>query len=619
MKRKIKNFAKKIFYHLPISANTKETILRRRYCKKVGYKKLDKGKFYKKISKYDIISFDIFDTLITRLVYEPDDIFYIMQNKLSDKDFLAKRKQAERVANEKLKKDVNLDEIYIEYKKLYNEDVDKIKKLENKLEINLCIPRIEMREIFNRLCLEKKKVILVSDMYLTKETIEKMLKKCGYSGYSSLYISNDINKRKDTKEAFTFLLNKYSDKRIIHIGDNDISDVIIPQKMGINAIKIYSPRQMYKLSSISKYTDEFTNSHDTNNSLFMGLLVNKNLFNSPFSNIDIDTLDKLTYSFYSPILEKLLKEVSQAKTDELLFLAREGYNLESLYVDYCKINKLAEIKHMYFLSSRKSVMGTNFTDEKSLLKILDTEYIGNLVSFFYRRFDMKIRETNFDFKLPADKEMVKPYLLKYKKQIIKKSEENKIAYTKYIEDNIKNYRNKNLTIIDLGYSGTIQYELSKMLGREFNGIYATNSNSVKRYSKHSNLKFVFDINENKEYEKIYSYSLLLEFFLSAPYGQLQYFNIKNGKSIPVYNDEIMDENKKKILKSMYKIVIEYFKDVSYINKYVEFNPNKNNIIRIYTTLIECNMIRKSVKDKFTFMDDFTSEKPKNVFKIIDRY
>ena len=37
-----------------------------------------KEEFIAYLSQYDVISFDIFDTLLTRLVYRPDDVFLIM-------------------------------------------------------------------------------------------------------------------------------------------------------------------------------------------------------------------------------------------------------------------------------------------------------------------------------------------------------------------------------------------------------------------------------------------------------------------------------------------------------------------------------------------------------------
>ena len=57
------------------------------------------------------------------MVYNPDDIFRIMGEKISDENFLEKRKEAEKQANIIYNKDVNLDEIYKTYDSvLYNEE-----------------------------------------------------------------------------------------------------------------------------------------------------------------------------------------------------------------------------------------------------------------------------------------------------------------------------------------------------------------------------------------------------------------------------------------------------------------------------------------------------------------
>ena len=77
-------------------------------------------KLKKIIKKHDIISFDVFDTLIKRNCNSPRDIFYIVEkqyNKLFDEkinDFYQKRVNAESKA--RLKhfdvEDITIDEIY---------------------------------------------------------------------------------------------------------------------------------------------------------------------------------------------------------------------------------------------------------------------------------------------------------------------------------------------------------------------------------------------------------------------------------------------------------------------------------------------------------------------------
>ncbi len=66
---------------------------------------------YNTLCKYDIISFDIFDTLITRNMYEPNDIFKLMEEKLNIESFTEKRQLAENEARKILKKML----IYLKY------------------------------------------------------------------------------------------------------------------------------------------------------------------------------------------------------------------------------------------------------------------------------------------------------------------------------------------------------------------------------------------------------------------------------------------------------------------------------------------------------------------------
>ena len=155
--------------------------------------------------------------------------------------------------------------------------------------------------------------------------------------------------------------------------------------------------------------------------------------------------------------------------------------------------------------------------------------------------------------------------------------------------------------------------------KEMEGFYVTNSSHVKRYHKNSKLNFLFDIAENEEYKKIYHYSLILEYFLSAPYGQLLHFDQKDNVAVPVYNSEEMDEEKRSSLETIFNSVIEFFQQVEEISNYFSFQPDKELLCRIYVCLIEENLVSRKVKDQFSFTDSFCADQTRNVFKIISRY
>ena len=73
MKNIIRKIARKLYYLLPISQSKREELYQKRK-EKNEYKGISLDDMYNTLCKYDIISFDIFDTLITRNMYEPNDI-----------------------------------------------------------------------------------------------------------------------------------------------------------------------------------------------------------------------------------------------------------------------------------------------------------------------------------------------------------------------------------------------------------------------------------------------------------------------------------------------------------------------------------------------------------------
>ena len=77
------------------------------------------------VKKFDVISFDIFDTALLRKVEFPSDIFDIMALEMHWPDFTSARKRAEdyaRVQKEKAEghREVTIDEIYSVLRERYN-------------------------------------------------------------------------------------------------------------------------------------------------------------------------------------------------------------------------------------------------------------------------------------------------------------------------------------------------------------------------------------------------------------------------------------------------------------------------------------------------------------------
>ena len=136
-------------------------------------------KIKKEILKYDIISFDIFDTLIKRNCSKPTDIFKIVENRYNNNnnkkiDFYNKRRNAESKALINTNKNsVTLDEIY-ENISLKKEELEELKLLEIQTEIDYCVKNDSMYDLYKYCKSNDKKIICTSDMYLSKNVIEKI-------------------------------------------------------------------------------------------------------------------------------------------------------------------------------------------------------------------------------------------------------------------------------------------------------------------------------------------------------------------------------------------------------------------------------------------------------------
>ena len=75
---------------------------------------IDVAGIIKQIEKYDVVSFDIFDTLLKRNVKKPTDIFRYMEKKYQKEGFFNERIDAEKRARARAKKEITLKKIYEE-------------------------------------------------------------------------------------------------------------------------------------------------------------------------------------------------------------------------------------------------------------------------------------------------------------------------------------------------------------------------------------------------------------------------------------------------------------------------------------------------------------------------
>lgn len=197
----------------------------------------------KDLLQYDIISFDIFDTLIFRPFAKPADLFMIVGKRLNRTEFYRIRTDAEKRARElatitKGNREVTIEDIYavIEERTGLSKEIGI--QTEFEVELQYCFANPYMKRVFKLLQEQKKTIIVVSDMYFPESMMKKLLSNAGYSGYEKLYVSCDYGCSKSSKGLYQYVKRDYEGKKIVHIGDNVFSDIKCAQEIGFD-VKYY--------------------------------------------------------------------------------------------------------------------------------------------------------------------------------------------------------------------------------------------------------------------------------------------------------------------------------------------------------------------------------------------
>ncbi len=199
--------------------------------------------FAEQLSQYDVISFDVFDTLIFRPLSLPTDVFYLIGQELGIMDFRNIRIWAEWDARVKYnEKEGNMEIGLADIWDNLEEDVgiasNQGQELEMAFEQKLCYANPFMLAVWRALKERKKKIIIVSDMYLPEKCIRRILESAGFTGAEKIYISSEYHKSKADGKLYREVLQDWhrdvDDKKqlsIVHVGDNPHSD----QKQAVRA------------------------------------------------------------------------------------------------------------------------------------------------------------------------------------------------------------------------------------------------------------------------------------------------------------------------------------------------------------------------------------------------
>ncbi len=288
----------------------------------------------KQIDCAQVISFDIFDTLLVRPYVRPIDVFAHIEKALNKSGFTAERRDAERRAR---LRHPELEDITIEM--IYDEIDDEYKDLKQKemdWEAMVLRANPELKQVYDYAVAKGKRIIITSDMYLPAEFLAKVLRKNGYGGWEKLYVSGDVQKCKGSGSLFSWLLQDVGVKadKVLHIGDSKTCDYDVPQRLGVQPVRYISLMEQFKSCDIRNKAllKQLPNRLDV--SILMGVLAYrwmekkvKPQQTSYWFELGHNYAGPLSYG-YTRFLEQ---QAANQLIDHLLFVARDGYTLQKVF------------------------------------------------------------------------------------------------------------------------------------------------------------------------------------------------------------------------------------------------------------------------------------------------
>ena len=203
--------------------------------------------FAEKLAAYDIVSFDVFDTLILRALSDPTDVFFLVGMALNCPDFKRIRIECEKKARQKKHQssgtyEVTLAEIWALVEQETGIEKDAGMQTEMDWERRCCLANPYMLQVVEELCRLDKKLVATSDMYLPRDFIYSLLSSCGYRDFGEYFVSNDQAASKHDGRLFDVVRNTLGpDLRYAHVGDNDFSDNLQAAKHGFTPFPYPNP------------------------------------------------------------------------------------------------------------------------------------------------------------------------------------------------------------------------------------------------------------------------------------------------------------------------------------------------------------------------------------------
>ena len=331
---------------------------------------------------------------------------------------------------------------------------------------------------------DKNKKYCISDFYMPKEDLIKILNAHGLDKkFEKVYVSADIMKTKrDEGHLFEYFSEKENIKyeNMIHVGDNQHSDIDMAKRYGIETIKIPNPKKYnFDINNLGNIDLKLDNIKKDTNTENLAKLTRENLkeYKKSLYNQGIEFSAIAYYYIYDIIIDAVLKGY-----DKIYYQTREGETFIKFHEIIEKNNPFPfKVPKAELIEVSRVATFAASLDEfnvQNLLRIW-SQYRAQSMKALFKSLDIDIEKYNEYFKkYDIDKEMTiyEPWFnfkvttllqdKEFKKEIEEELKEKRERLLEYLKGKgIENKEGNKIYLVDIGWRGTIQDNLAFVLDK----------------------------------------------------------------------------------------------------------------------------------------------------------
>ncbi len=283
-----------------------------------------------RLAAYDVVTFDVFDTLLLRPLARPEDAFYLLGARLGYPDLRRLRIQAEEEARRRKElaagsREVTLEEIWAVLAPETGLSPEEGMAAERRLEFDLCRANPYFLPVVAALRRQGKTLAVLSDMYLEEETVAALMARCGFGTFDACLVSGERGCSKSGGGLYRLAQKLLGPGHpCAHVGDDPWADQRQAEAAGWAAFpyrNVHRAGTPYRAEDMSPIVG----------SLYRGL-VNMRLHNGAELHSQAweygYVYGGLFAVGYCRFVERLRRELG---ADRLLFLSRDGAVLLRVY------------------------------------------------------------------------------------------------------------------------------------------------------------------------------------------------------------------------------------------------------------------------------------------------